>query len=565
MIRLLVYTIGWLLRVPLSLLRWVVRRIRRRERVLVVRLTGDHPWSPRWRGIFDGGGSTLARRDLHDVLQDAAGDDALTRIGVRIGRLGGGWGEVHALRAALTRAREGGKRVTAHLTHPDLRTLWLASAADEVLIDPHTPVDVRGAALEMLFFGEALERAGLTVDAVAAGDYKSAMEPFTRTAPSEPAAEALRALLDDLYDSAVDELAARRGRPVDAVRAALESGPLQPEQAVEAGLADGLLLEEKLLPALGCEDPDPPADAEGKNSKRRAEALSVDDYDGPIGPLPRWTFRRGPQIAVVELLGNITDDDPGGRPARGITPSPATRALRRARRSRRIKGVLLRVDSRGGSATASERIWRAVRSVAAHKPVVAVMGDYAASGGYYIACAAHEVIAAPGTLTGSIGVISAKPHAERLLAKLGIHPARFERGERALMYSGTRGFTEEERAAMQAQAEWFYDLFVGRVAESRDRPREDVEPHARGRVWTGRQALERGLVDALGDEAVALERLMERAELKKPPVLVYAASRGQRLRALLGRASVVDAVPGLELLRLAADEPVLMLAPIRLK
>ncbi|MCK6570691.1 signal peptide peptidase SppA [Myxococcota bacterium] len=568
MLRLVFAALLWLLLLVPVAARFALFALRRRPKVIEVVLEGHHPLRPEPRspfGLSRSRGNALARRPLANALREVGRDPSVEAVWVRIGHLTGGFGELHALREALRRVRAAGKRVVASLSHADTRALYVASAADEIIVSPHLPVDARGLALELTFFGEGLEKAGLGLDVVTAGAFKSAMEPFTRRGPSEASAEALDGLLTGLYDEVVTALATRPGAPRDEaeVRRALDAGPHLPEAARTAGLVDHLLEEEAVPEHLGCPE------------KGRTLRLRLEDYPGPARPWPRWRLKR-PRLALIEVHGTITDgpvDD--AEPTPGANAAAVCEALDRARRNKRIQGVLLHVDSRGGSATASERMWRAVRRLAAEKPVIASMGDYAASGGYYVASAAHGIVAAPGTLTGSIGVIAAKPVAEGLFAKLGIAHARFERGPQSTMYSPARRFTEAQRGAVERSIRHFYALFLRRVGEGRARSPESVQPVAEGRVWTGAQALAHGLVDRVGDEQVAIDWLAERAGVpldKSWLVLLQPRVRWMRrlLPALPGRAGALATVlpeladlAELATLARAGDTP-LAISPVKL-
>lgn len=508
MIKLLLKGIAWLALLPFTLLRWVIAKVKRRRLAILLDLEGHHPHRPAPAAPLRPRTSTLPLRVIRDRLRRAVEDPRVELVRVRIGALQGGWAELDSLRHALLETRTAGKRLVAFVAHPDTRTLWVASAADEVLLPPAVPVQAAGISAEMPFFGEGLDRVGIDLEVIAAGEFKSAMEPFTRSEPTEANREAVDALLDDLYDHLVEDLAKGRGKTPEAVRAIFEAGPYLADDAVGAGLADALVEEEAVPDRLGF----------GDDGALTGVPLAA--YAGVPSPWPRFRWR-APRLAVVEVRGTILDGRHDAEHPTGATIRAVCESLERARRSRSVKGVLLHVDSRGGSATASERMWREVRRLAAEKPVIAWMGDAAASGGYYVASAAHAIVAAPATLTGSIGVIAAKPVGQRLLARLGVNVVHFERGPQATMYSPARPFTEAERAAMGASIRQFYELFLQRVAEGRDRTPESVDPVARGRVWTGRQALEHGLVDVLGDEKVAERLLAERAGV--PP------DRGLRL------------------------------------
>jgi protease-4 len=513
---------------PLTLLRAGFDRVRPRPVVLELLLDGRHPlraaqgasWSQRRDG--------LSRLGLERALRAARRDARVDTVLVRIGHLRGGWADAGALRAQVAAMRGEGRRVVAYLHHTDLRALWVASACSEVWASPNGVLGAAGLGIEQLYWGETLSRVGVGLDVVTAGAFKSAMEPLTRTAPTPENREALEALVGDLAERVVADIAAGRALELDTVRAALDASPLVPEDALARGLVSALVAEDDLRDTLDM------------GPKGKARRVRAEHYRGRPHPLPRLLPRR-PALALVEVHGAIRDgglDEDAPPSDVGASTQAVCQALERAAKTKRVRGVLLHINSPGGSATASERMWRAVRAVAEKKPVIALMGDVAASGGYYIASAAHGVVAAPGTLTGSIGVLSAKPVVEDLLARVGVHVHRIERGERTSMFSLTRRYGEGERTALERTIAHVYALFLKRVAEGRGRSVSEVEPHAQGRVWTGAQAAERGLVDRLGYDAEALAWLGERAGVDPTRGFLVFTPKRPWLRRMLGRVGV---------------------------
>ncbi len=564
MLTLTVKILWWLVRLPLSLLVWAIDRLRRRPLILDLVLEGAHPERPAARRLMQRGAEGLTRAELRTALRRAARDPRVRQVRVRIGPIEGGWGEAWSLRRMLSDARAADLRIQAYLAHGDLKALWVASAAHEVIAPPHEPVYAAGVAAEMTFFAGALTHLGVEVEAIAAGEYKSAMEPFTRTQPSAPNREAVEALLDDFDGRVVADLAEARGLSEAAVRAAFAQAPLSASAALDAGLVDRLAAEDEVY------------DPEAKD-----RTVDAANYGGRPRPWPRLRLRR-PRLAVIDLRGTIRDGRHLDPAPTGAVPRAIIGALERARRSRRIKGVLLAIDSPGGSATASEAMWRAVQRLAGQKPVIAVMGNVAASGGYYVAAACHGIVAAPTTLTGSIGVISARPTAQGLLNRLGLHQTRLGPGARAHVFSPGKRLSQGERVALKGLVRDFYTLFLARVAAGRGQPTEAIEPLAEGRVWSGQQALDCGLVDRLGDETDAIAWLAERAGLARPPraltVISPRRSLVAQVRARLGaQAAASDAVAGalgaalpggreaLGALQLMADSPLLAWCPWRIR
>ncbi len=531
----------WPFLLPFTLLRYALWRFSKKNEVLRVNLEGHH--AVRAGGsFFERMRPALPRRALRRALRAAVRDRQIRKVQVAIGHLEGGDATVYELRELLREARAGGLEVEAHLAWVDTRTLWLASACSRVHLTPGSLVLATGVAAELTFFGEVLGRAGVEVEVIAAGTYKSFMETFTRTGPTEANREAIDALLDDRFAGLVADLAAGRGLDEAAVRAIFDGGPYTAEEAVALGLADAVtdpeaFFDEEALPAWG--------------------------YQGTPRPWPRWPRRA--KLALIEVTGTIRDGSFEDPDPQGAVPQAVVGCLDAARKSKRIRGVLLHIDSPGGSAAASERMWQAVRKLAAEKPVVVWMADVAASGGYYLAAGAQTIVAAPGTLTGSIGVIMARPVIAGLLARLGLHRVRFERGAHSGLLSPSRPLQEAERSALERHIQAAYQMFLDRVTTGRGRDDAWLRPIAEGRVWTGRQALAHGLVDQLGTEADALSLLAQKVGLD-PQVREVRLIRARR--SLLGRLRplvVGPRIEALEVLRLAEEAPVLAWCPVRLQ
>lgn len=490
-------------------------------------------------------GALLAR------LEAVALDGGIPALVVRIDGLPLGSGRTEELRAALLRigAR---KPVIAYLTGGGTREYWLATAASTIAVPPGTTLEVNGLATSSLYLRDALARAGIAFEVVAAGAYKTAPEPLVREGPSPAAREATDALLDDVFGRLVADVAAGRRLAPERVRALVDQGLFGSEEAKESGLVDAVLWPDELEDFL-------------KASSGRRLRLA-----GPYRPEPLRSARRWgtpPVVEVVRVEGAITS----GR-GRGLSEVAGAESivaqLRRAAADRDVKAIVLRIESPGGDALASDFIWRAVQKAREKKPVIASMGDVAASGGYLAAAAAETIVAEPSTLTGSIGVFALKPELSGLLGKLGVTRVGWARGELAELTSLGKRWTEKERRAVERQVEAFYGILVERVAAGRKLSREQVEAAAGGRVWTGRQALERGLVDRLGSLTDAIDLAAGRAGLSAREVVVRTAERrggGGLLPATLavGRGPVeraLEAVPALRALALLSEMgPVLAL------
>ncbi len=380
----------------------------------------------------------------------------------------------------------------AWVESPGNAAMWLASACDRVFLLRTGEVALVGLGAELTFLGGVLDRLGVEADIVAAGAYKSFGEQFTRTFASAENREATGLVLDDLQAALLDDVAAGRGISREAVRAAMDAAPLGPQDALAAGLVDALMYADELDAWV--------TEAHGEEASRvpfeRWAAV-----DAVIEGIEGWG-QESEGVAVLHLSGSIVMDDSGfGTMIRARKVVPVLKALRE---DPSVRAVVLHVDSPGGSALASDLIWREVELIKRTKPVVASFEDVAASGGYYLAAPATEILARPGTLTGSIGVVGGKLVAREGLRRLGVHAQTVGEAPNAHVFSPMAPFTDEQRTRFKASLDRFYDGFVSRVAAGRRRPVDAIEPHCRGRVWTGRSAIERGLVDRIGslDDAV---------------------------------------------------------------
>jgi protease-4 len=481
--------------------------------------------------FFGGGTDTL--RTVIDRLDAASRDAGVGTVLVTIRPLALGWGRLMELRAALERARAAGKRTIAYVEAAGDREYVLASAASEVVMPPTGELMLVGLHVESIFLKELLAGFGVEADFEAVGRYKSAAETVTRTEPSPEAREAMTALVDDLYGAEVGAIAAGRGLAPEAVKAAIDAGPYLAADAVAAGLVTRAGYRAQVL--------DEALAAAGAGARAREDygrhKRDV-DTDNPLALLrllleppvaPRTAGE--PVVAVVYLTGPIThggeDDGPDLFGTAGVRSGEALKTLAEVAKDPDVKAVVVRVDSPGGSAVASDLIYEALRGLGAKVPLVASMGDVAASGGYYVAMSARKIIAEPTTITGSIGVVGGKLVVGGLYKKYGVGSWSVSRGAHAGLMSDTHPFSDSERAALRKMMEGTYAAFVHKAAVSRGRKDEDVRAVAEGRVWSGAAAKDRGLVDALGGlkEALALAR----AEAKLPadaPVVVFPHPKG---------------------------------------
>jgi len=452
--------------------------------------------------LFSGATGTELRA-IGGRLRELAGDDQVNGLVLRFGELGIDLARAGELREALQDFRKlGEKTIACHAESVSNATYYVMTACDSIAIVRGGQVVVTGAAAMPVHFKRMLDSVGIEPDFLHVGAFKGAAEPLTRDKPSPEMVETLRAVVDANYETLAQGIAEGRKLAPDAVEGLIDTAMFSAEQAVEVGLADGISLFEELLAA----DPSP------------WKKVAVVDQEQPgfgqlmkfLGTMPS-TVSGQERIALVYAVGNVIDG--AGQGMIGARSEIASRTLAPALRAlaadEGVKAVVLRIDSGGGSALASEVIWNAVQELkAADKTVVVSMAGVAASGGYYIAAGADRIFASPTTVTGSIGVVGGKLAMAGALKKAGVATYPIGRGERAMLFAGVGRWSPGERAAIQRSMEQVYELFVGRVSAGRSMTPEQVEPIAQGRAWTGRDALERGLVDELGglESALAFAR-----------------------------------------------------------
>ncbi len=447
-----------------------------------------------------------ARDPLAETLaafRRIARDPSVRLVVLRSGGLPLGLARAEELRAGVENLKASGKRVLFYLESGGDLEYSVALSADRIFAPPQAVLLVNGFAATALFAAAGLDKLGVKAEFFRVGAYKNAPDLFTRSDMSGEQREVESSLLDDLYGRYVRRIADARHLDERAVKSLLDEGILKPGEAVKAGLIDGLVypdqLEEEAGKILG-----------GKLSLRKV-GTGV-----PARRDVRWGRR--PKIAVVRVTGDIARGE-GGRDPFGVVQVAGSdsiaRHIREAADDPGVAAIVVRIDSPGGDGNASDLIWRELVRARKEKkkPVIASMGDVAASGGYYVAAGADEIFAGPGTITGSIGVFVGHFDARELLGKLGLSLTTVKRGESADLFSPGRGLTNTERKTLQAWVDSFYDDFVSRVAESRGLSHAEVDRVAQGRVWTGAQALERKLVDRLGGFEDALAEAKRRAGL----------------------------------------------------
>ena len=410
------------------------------------------------------------------------------------------WGKVQEVRDAILEFRKSGKPIYAYLEYAGDREYYLATAADKVFLMPASPLSLNGIATYELFLRGTLDKIGAYPDLHHIGNYKTAVNMFTEKGFTAAHKEMDESLNRDLYEQIVRGVAETRKKTDAEVRALLDAGPFLPEDALHAGLVDDVKYEDQVEEALRASRP-------GMNNRR----IDGEDY-ARVSP-SSVGLDRGPRIGLIYAAGTITGGKSGFAPLNGATVGSDTliEYIRQARRDTSLRALVLRIDSPGGSATASEAIWRELmiaKRERADRPIVASMSDLAASGGYYIAMPAQVIVAQPSTLTGSIGIFGGKFTTGGVYEKLGARIDSTSIGKNAELNSPARPYNPAEVKKVVEQLQSFYDQFVEKVAESRHSTPEKIDALAQGRVWTGRQAKDNGLVDELGglDRAIGLAK-----------------------------------------------------------
>ena len=433
-------------------------------------------------------------RQTLEAIRRAKTDTRVKSIVIRPQISGALWGQLQEVRAALEDFRSSGKPLTAFLEAAGTQDYLIASAADRIVMMPAGQLDVSGLATYELFFRGTLDKVGVYPDLLHIGPYKTAANTFTERQFTPAHREMAEWLARDWYTQVVRAVATSRRRPEADVRRALEGGPYRAEQALAAGLVDALAYEDQL------------DDAGPIQGTRRLESQT---YFRTVSP----SYSSGStRFALVYAVGTIASgkSDPGGTVVGSDT---FAEWMRKIRLDSSIRAVILRVDSPGGSAIASEAMWRELHLTNAIKPVIVSMGDVAASGGYYIAAPATAIVADGGTLTGSIGVVTGKIVLQGALDKIGVGSGAVSIGPMAEIYSPFKPFSPPERERIEDQMQATYDLFVSRVAEGRKKTAAQIDAVAQGRVWTGAQARELGLVDELGGLETAVRLAKQHAKV----------------------------------------------------
>ncbi|HEX3035461.1 MAG TPA: signal peptide peptidase SppA, partial [Thermodesulfobacteriota bacterium] len=470
--------------------------------------------------------------DIDKICLHASINPSVAGVLIKIKELRTGLGRAEAIRRNISGLREAGKRVFVYLESPGNLEYMIASSADKIFIPPWSMINLIGLKAEVTFFKNALDKLGVEAEFKALGEYKSAAETFTRESMSEPHRNMLDSIIGDLYLQFISNMAKGRGIEEEKMKGLVDSGPFAAKEALNERLVDEIGyeddLERKIEESLSLGDKPRKIRAEGFlraiNVRERLRAIK-ERIMGSINT-----------IAVVSDSGIITlGESKGTGEAKALGSQTLIEILRKVSRDRGIKAIVLRILSPGGSGVASDLIRHEVKVISEKKPVVVSMSDVAASGGYLIAVGGKKIVAEPLTLTGSIGVISGKFNLKSFLTKLGITKESVTRGERASMFSSYRGFTDGEEEKLLGIMKSFYEGFVNEVADARHMDFKNTEELARGRVWTGKQAKEVGLIDELGGLKEAIQLAKKEAGIPEdvlPTVKFISKPRGLQLTGL---------------------------------
>ena len=465
-------------------------------------------------GKFTGeAGNTYGLDDILASIKKAKENDNIKGIYIQASWLDAPYASLQAIRTALEDFKESGKFVVAYSDNYTQGLYYLSSVADKVMLNPKGMIEWRGLASAPIFYKDLLQKLGIEMQVFKVGTYKSAVEPFTSTEMSPANKEQVKAFIGSPWNQILDGVSASRKIEKDSLNAYADRMLMfyPSDESVKCGLADTLIYQNNVRSYLKT--------LVKINEDDRLPILGLDDMINIKKSVPK--DKSGDILAVYYASGEITDYDGSATSDEGIVGSKMIRDLRKLKEDDNVKAVVLRVNSPGGSAFASEQIWHAVKELKANKPVIVSMGDYAASGGYYISCAADSIIAEPTTLTGSIGIFGMIPNVKGLTEKIGLTFDVVKTNKFSDFGNLMRPVNGDERALLQMMISQGYDLFVSRCAEGRHMTKEGIEKIAEGRVWTGEMAKGIGLVDELGGIDKALEIAARKAELKGYTIVSY--------------------------------------------
>ena len=461
--------------------------------------------------LFSDDSNTYGLDDILSSIKKAKENENIKGIYLQASMLGTSYASLQEIRNALLDFKESGKFIIAYGDSYTQGLYYLSSVADKVLLNPKGMIEWKGIASAPLFYKDLLQKIGVEMQIFKVGTYKSAVEPFISTEMSPANREQVTAFINSIWGQVTEGVSASRSLPVDSLNALADRMLMfyPAEESVQCGLADTLIYRNDVRNYL--------KQWVDLKEDDRLPVLGLSDMINVKKNMPK--DKSGNIVAVYYASGEITDYSGSSTSEEGIVGTKVIRDLRK------LKDDVLRVNSPGGSAFASEQIWHAVKELKTEKPVIVSMGDYAASGGYYISCVADTIVAEPTTLTGSIGIFGMVPNVKELSEKIGLTYDVVKTNKFSDFGNIMRPFNQDEKTLMQMMITQGYDTFVNRCAEGRHMSKEAIEKIAEGRVWTGEAAKELGLVDVLGGIDTALEIAVRKAGIEGYTVVSYPAKQ----------------------------------------
>lgn len=452
---------------------------------------------------------TLGLNEILANIEEAKSDDRIKGIYLDVSSLSSGMATIEEVRGALIDFKKSGKFIIAYSEVYTQGAYYLATVADKIYLNPEGMIDFRGLSSEIMFFKGALEKLDIEAQIIKVGTYKSAVEPFILDKMSEPNKQQVTSFLGSMYDHILSEISKSRKISKESLFSMADSAKIRdPKDALSFKMVDGLKYKDEVLDEL--------KKLTKTDQKKDIKSVSLEEYTANEEEKEESSKNR---IAIIYANGEIMS---GEGDDETIGSERISRAIRKARSDDKVKAIVLRINSPGGSALASDVIWRETVLAKKSKPVIVSMGDLAASGGYYIACAADSIFAQPNTITGSIGVFGIIPNMQKFFNnKLGITFDGVKTGQFADLGSISRPLTDGEKMIIQLEVNKTYDTFTKKVADGRKKSQTYINSIGQGRVWSGTEALKIGLVDRLGSIDDAIVSAAKKANIKDFKIVDY--------------------------------------------
>jgi protease-4 len=471
------------------------------------------------------GAPPMSLWELDKLFEQVADDPRPKGVVLHIRSFQMGLADLQTLRGSILRLRNRGRRVICYAQFYDTASYYVASAGDEIILQPGGELMTLGLRQDAVFLRDALDTIGVSLDVVAISPYKGALDQFSRSDISPEGRQQLEWLLDSRYEMIANGIAEGRQITPEAALSMIDGAPYLDSDAMDRGFVDGVMTEEGL-------------------ARRLAVKHLIPLEQARKTLLKQWRRDSDQYVALLRVAGLMIPGESGAPPGSIPIPIPfiggeragdltVVRQVRSLMKNKQAAAVILYIDSGGGASMTAEAMASALAELAQDRPLVVYMNNVAASGGYYVATPAQWIMAQPGTITGSIGVVTAKPVTNGLWDRLQVHRVEFARGLNAALYSDVAPFSEEQRARVFQSIEHIYQQFVGHVARSRHMAPEAVDAVSGGRVWTGTQAKEHGLVDELGDLRAAFDKARQLANLPDHAPLAIIHGKGKSLPAQL--------------------------------